>query len=85
MKGVKKSLPAIISPESDAVTARGMLSAITISPFVVPRSHSVTNSICSDAVSGPAMFIRALRAINAAEAMGTFGERVTSIMNGAHA
>lgn len=60
-KGVKKSLPVIITPETAAVTARGMLSDITISPFVVPRSFSVTNSICSEVVNGPAMFIRALR------------------------
>lgn len=60
-KGVKKSLPVIISPETEAVTARGMLSAMTINPFVVPRSFSVTSSICSVVVNGPAMFIRALR------------------------
>lgn len=58
-KGVKKSFRVIISPEIEAVAARGTLSAITIKPLVVARSVSDTSSIWSVVLMGPAMFIRA--------------------------
>jgi len=81
-KGVKKSLPVIISPEIEAVIARGILSAITIKPFVVPRSLSVTNSICKVEFIGPAMFIKAVRLMYAVEARAKFGDKVMSMMKG---
>ncbi len=81
-KGVKKSAPVIMPPETEAVIARGILSAITITPFVVPRSLSLTNSICNVELKGPAMFIKAPRLTYATEAKGSVGDRVMSIMKG---
>lgn len=82
MNGTTNSLTAIISPETDAVTARGILSAITIKPFVVARSFSVTSSICRAVPMGPAMFIKAFRVTYADAAIGKLGDSVVSIMNG---
>ena len=82
MNGTTNSFSVIMPPETEAVTARGMLSDMIIKPFVVARSVPVTNSICKVVLMGPAMFISAVLMIKDDAAKVRFGERVISMMNG---
>jgi len=82
MNGATNSFSVIMPPETEAVSARGMLSDMIIKPFVVALSVPVTNSICKVELIGPAMFIRAVLMIKDDAAKVKLGERVISMIKG---